>query len=137
MLGCQPKVTSELMAFDGQRAFAEVEALVQFSPRDAGTENGQKAAKHILSRLEHFGLVAEIDTFKDSTPVGKKTFHNVIGRIPGTTGKWIILGSHFDTMPGIDNFQGANDSGSSTGVLLEMARLLELQQRNWKKIEQS
>ena len=27
-------------------------------------------------------------------------------------------------MPGIENFEGANDSGSSTGVLLELARML-------------
>jgi glutaminyl-peptide cyclotransferase len=58
------------------------------------------------------------------TPEGEKTLRNVLGRIPGKTDRWIILGSHFDTMPGIKNFQGANDSGSSTGVLLELARQL-------------
>ena len=114
--------------FDGQRAFAEVEALVQISPRDAGTANGRIAAEHILQRLEDNGIAAEIDTFSDQTPDGQKTMHNVIGRIPGRTDRWIILGSHFDTMPGIENFQGANDSGSSTGVLLEIARILALQQ---------
>ena len=110
--------------FDGQRAFAEVEALVQISPRDAGTPNGRKAAEHILQRLEDIGIAAEIDTFSDQTPEGQKTMHNVIGRIPGKTDRWIILGSHFDTMPGIENFTGANDGGSSTGVLLEVARVL-------------
>jgi len=123
-VGCKNEPSIEIPTFDGQRAFAEVEALVQFSPRDAGTENGRKAAEHILDRLEGLGIQAEIDTFKDATPVGEKTFNNVIGQIPGKTGKWILLGSHFDTMPGIENFQGANDSGSSTGVLLELARLL-------------
>ena len=113
--------------FDGQRAFAEVEALVQISPRDAGTPNGRKAAEHILQRLEDNGIAAEIDTFTDQTPEGQKTMHNVIGRIPGKTDRWIILGSHFDTMPGIENFQGANDGGSSTGVLLELARVLARQ----------
>lgn len=110
--------------FDGQRAFAEVEALVAFSPRDAGTPEGWKAADHIVQRLESFGLEAGIDEFTDMTPEGEKTFRNVIARIPGTSDRWIILGSHFDTMPGIENFQGANDSGSSTGILLELARLL-------------
>lgn len=121
--GCQPEEASApLLAFDGQRAFAEVEALVAFSPRDAGTSNGWKAAKHIFQRLEAFGVEAEMDTFVDMTPTGEKTMINVVGMIPGKKEKWIILGSHFDTMPGIDNFQGANDSGSSTGVLLELAR---------------
>jgi len=124
LLGCQPEENIELPPFDGDRAFAEVEALVQFSPRDAGTSNGWKAAEHISHRLESFGIETKIDTFTDMTPEGEKTFRNVIGRIPGKTDRWIILGSHFDTMPGIENFQGANDSGSSTGVLLEIARML-------------
>ena len=124
LLGCQPEENFELPSFDGERAFAEVAALVEFSPRDAGSPNGRKAAEHISQRLEHFGVASEIVTFQDKTPAGEKTFNNVIGRIPGKTDQWIILGSHFDTMPGIENFQGANDSGSSTGVLLETARML-------------
>lgn len=128
ILGCKPERSIEIPVFDGQRAFAEVEALVQISPRDAGTPNGRKAAEHILQRLADHGIVAaEIDTFSDQTPEGQKTMHNVIGRIPGKTDRWIILGSHFDTMPGIENFQGANDGGSSTGVLLEIARILARQ----------
>jgi len=123
LLGCQPE-QANVPEFDGARAFSEVEALVQFSPRDAGTPNGQQAAEHILNRLKSFGVAAEIDTFKDGTPAGEKMMHNVVGRIPGKTDRWIILGSHFDTMPGIENFQGANDSGSSTGILLELARML-------------
>lgn len=124
--GCDPeeRASIDLPVFDGQRAYAEVEALVQFSPRDAGTPEGWKAAKHIHQRLEGFGIKAELDTFTDRTPDGEKTMINVVGTYPGKTERWIILGSHFDTMPGIDNFQGANDSGSSTGILLEMARML-------------
>ncbi len=125
MLGCQPEPIGELPEFDGQRAFAEVEALLQFTPRDAGTPNGWKAAEHIADRLKNFGVSTEIDTFTDMTPDGEKTMRNVIGRIPGKTDQWIIVGSHFDTMPGIEGFQGANDSGSSTGVLLELARIIQ------------
>jgi glutaminyl-peptide cyclotransferase len=125
-LGCRPVKNEDapMPKFNGQRAFAEVEALVAYSPRDAGTPDGWKAADHIAQRLKSFGLDTTIDTFADMTPEGEKTFRNVSGRIPGTTDRWIILGSHFDTMPGIENFQGANDSGSSTGVLLELARML-------------
>lgn len=129
LLGCRREEVIPLPPFDGERAFAEVAALVEFSPRDAGTTNGWKAAKHIAKRLEDFGVAVEIDTFADMTPKGEKTFHNVIGRIPGKTDQWIIMGSHFDTMPGIANFQGANDSGSSTGALLELARILASSKR--------
>lgn len=121
--GCRTQ-PPQLPPFDGERAYAEVEALVAFSPRDAGTEGGRAAAEHILRRLESFGLEARIDTFSDVTPAGEKSFRNVVAQIPGKNGRWIILGSHFDTMPGIPGFQGANDSGSSTGTLLELARML-------------
>ncbi|MBN2162316.1 MAG: Zn-dependent exopeptidase M28 [Pontiellaceae bacterium] len=122
--GCKPKdQVAELETFDGQRAFKAVEALVQISPRDAGTANGKKAADLIFSRLKKLGIHSEIVTFTDDTPDGPKTMHNVIGRIPGKTDRWLIVGSHFDTMPGIPGFQGANDSGSSTGVVLELARI--------------
>jgi glutaminyl-peptide cyclotransferase len=123
-LGCQPDQHVHLAPFDGTRAFAEVAALVEISPRDAGTPEGRKAAEHLFKRLETFGVAAEINTFSDMTPEGEKTMHNVVGRIPGRSDRWVILGSHFDTMPGIEHFQGANDSGSSTGVLLELARML-------------
>lgn len=118
-------VPRPIIEFNGERAFAEVEQLIRYSPRDAGTRGASFTAEHILKRLTEFGIQAEIDTFDDNTPHGIKTFHNVIGKIPGTDGNWIILGSHFDTMSGIDNFIGANDSGSSTGILLEMARMLK------------
>ena len=36
-----------------------------------------------------------------------------------------MLGSHYDTKSGIAGFEGANDSGSSTGLLLELARALK------------
>ena len=124
---CSPQQPIDMPSFHGQQAYREVEMLVTVSPRDAGTPGGRKAAEHIHQRLERFGVETEIDVFTDMTPAGEKTFRNVIGRIPGKKDRWIILGSHFDTMPGIPDFQGANDSGSSTGVLLELARMIQAQ----------
>jgi hypothetical protein len=120
--GCQ-KDELKTPPFNAQRAFEEVEELVKISPRDAGTTNGWNAAQHIYHRLGSFGIEVQTDRFTDQTPDGMKEFRNVIGRIPGQTDQWILIASHFDTMPGIPQFQGANDSGSSTGILLELARM--------------
>jgi len=120
--GCKPDVSG---AFDGKKAFAETEALVQISPRDAGTGGGRIAAIHLESRLKALGYKTVVDTFSEETPSGKMFFNNVLGRLPGKTNRLIILASHFDTKAGIsEDFQGANDSGSSSGVLLELARVL-------------
>ena len=122
-LSCK-KENPKSSLFSGERAFEEVKQIVAYSPRDAGTDGGHKAAAHIASRLEMLGLSVKLDHFTDTTPEGLKNMINVLGFLPGTSGDWIILGSHFDTMPGIDHFQGANDSGSSSGVLIELARIL-------------
>lgn len=114
--------------FDGEKALAEVAALVQISPRDAGTGGARRAAVHLESRLKDLGLKASIDTFSEETPAGKMHFNNVLGRLPGKTKRLIVLASHFDTKSGISpTFQGANDSGSSSGVLLELTRMLSKQ----------
>ena len=123
LAGCKP--AAEKSAFSGEAAYNEAAALVQISPRDSGTGNARRAAVHLETRLKELGVNAAIMTFPDDTPAGQVFFHNVVGRLPGKTNRLIILGSHFDTKSGIaPDFQGANDSGSSTGVLLELARVL-------------
>ncbi len=106
----------------GERALEEVRRLVELGPRDAGTEGAGRAAEHVRARLREMGVEAEIQEFREATPSGEKVFRNVLGRIPGRGGRIVLLGSHYDTKSGIEGFEGANDSGSSTGLLLELAR---------------
>jgi Zn-dependent M28 family amino/carboxypeptidase len=122
--GCTEKA-STLNPFSGKNAFQEVEALLNYSPRDAGTAQGHRAALHLSSRLDALGIDNHLDYFTDMTPEGPKDMVNVMGHLRGDSNEWIILASHFDTMPGIDNFYGANDSGSSSGVLIDLARVLK------------
>ncbi|MDD4621656.1 MAG: M28 family metallopeptidase [Kiritimatiellae bacterium] len=107
-------------------AFGLVAALTaERTPRDAGTPGAERAARWIADRLIERGLEARIDTFTEPTPRGPKRFHNVLAEITGASGEWIVLLSHFDTMSGIGGgFEGANDSGSSTGLLIEIAAAL-------------
>jgi len=122
LIGCSK---AESPVFDGQRAFQEVQALLARGPRIAGTPGALRAAEHLRNRLETHGVSAELDSFTEQTPLGNLTFHNVLGRLPGKTKRLIVLCSHFDTKSGISgDFQGANDSGSSSGVLLELVRVL-------------
>ena len=123
-VGCK-ETPSLTYSFSGERAYQEVEALLTISPRDAGTPQGHAAAHYLATRLAGLGIEAELDPFTDMTPVGSKEMINVMGRLKGSSDEWIILASHFDTMPGIAHFYGANDSGSSCGVLLELARVLK------------
>ncbi|MDD4016609.1 MAG: M28 family metallopeptidase [Kiritimatiellae bacterium] len=107
-------------------AWSQVTAFVdECTPRNSGTPGSENAAAWLHKRLIGQGIDTTIDRFTDSTPRGPKPFFNVLASIPGKSDKWILLLSHFDTMSGISgSFQGANDSGSSTGLLLELATAL-------------
>ncbi len=113
-------------AFDGARALAETAAFVtNHIPRVAGTEGARQAAAYLQGRLESLGWRAETDEFLDVAPGGSNIFRNVIGVLSGERPGLIILGAHYDTKGGIaDDFEGANDSGSGVGALLELARAL-------------
>lgn len=110
-------------AISGAAALEEVRAFLALGPRDAGTPGAERAADYLAERLRALGVEAEIQEFRQPSPLGPDTvFRNVLGRIPGRTGRIVLLASHFDTKTGIPDFVGANDSGSSTGLLLELAR---------------
>lgn len=112
--------------FDGAKAMAETEALSKIVPREAGGGGARRASVMLDGKLKLLGLKTTIDTFSEETPNGKMFFNNVLARIPGKTQRLIVLASHFDAKSGISkDFQGANDSGSSSGVLLELARVLK------------
>ncbi len=112
-------------AVEGERALALVRELVAITPRHSGTAGAEQAAHWIAQAIGPFSDSCEVDTFTDAASDGLLRFHNVIATLKGTGEKTVILGSHFDTKSGIsDTFQGANDSGSSTGLLIELARVL-------------
>jgi hypothetical protein len=117
---------AEAPVVDGRRALDKVRQLVAISPRDSGTENARKAAVWIAAQCRELGTKPEVDSWEEETANGKMSFHNVKAVVPGRRERRLILGSHFDTkrLPSIPGFQGANDSGSSTGLLLEIMRVI-------------
>lgn len=113
-------------AASATNAYALVEGLVQFSPRDAGSEGAAYASQWIAGKLRAAGLTPRADVWRERSGSRPDVqFCNVYADLPGETDTLLVLGSHYDTKPGIGpGFQGANDGGSSTGILLEAARLL-------------
>jgi len=109
--------------FDGARAFKHVEQLVAIGPHSAGSEGIRRAQAYIVGQLRSFGCAVDEQDFHASTPVGDVAMKNIVAKAPTTSQSIIIFASHYDSKR-LDNFVGANDGGSSTGVLLELARLL-------------
>lgn len=110
----------------GTDALRRVEALCALGPRNAMTPGAKTAAKWIADELAAMGLEPEIDEFDEPATDGSaRIFRNVLATIKGTGSGRVLLLSHYDTKSGIsDDFVGANDGGSSTGLLLALAKHL-------------
>ena len=67
------------------------------------------------------GLKPEADCWTENTAHGRKTFCNIYVDFPGPSGQTVLLAGHYDTKSGIPGFVGANDGGSSVGLLLGLA----------------
>jgi glutaminyl-peptide cyclotransferase len=114
--------------FSGEKALAHVQRLVDLGPHPPGSEAIQKARDYIEQQLRHSGWQVTRQAFNDDTPRGKVLFVNLIARFPENTNSAspsFLLCSHYDTkLFETIRFVGANDGGSSTGLLLELARVL-------------
>jgi Zn-dependent M28 family amino/carboxypeptidase len=109
------------------RAMGYVRDIVAFGRRASGSEGMKKQQAYIRQKLK--GDQLEEDTFAAQTPAGKFELRNLIAKYPGTTNEVIVIASHYDTNYPLKNYVGANDGGSSTALLLELANQFRGQKR--------
>ena len=114
----------ETGGFDGQRAYDYTAKLVSFGPRPSGSDAIKKTQDYISSELRADGCQIDEDNFNAQTPVGTLAMKNIVAKVPGAGKNVILLLTHYDTVRTTPNFVGAEDGGSSTGLMLEAARLL-------------
>lgn len=119
----QAPPASQTGGFDGAAAFDFTAKLVSFGPHPPDTDAIRRVQTYLMSELKSFGCAVDTDDFHASTPIGDLAMENVIAKIPGSGQEIILLMTHYDTKR-IPNFVGADDAGSSSGLMLEMARLL-------------
>jgi len=109
------------MHVDPTHAMQYVKEIVAFGPRWPGSKGQEKVAAYLRGKLkaDH----PEEDAFVADTPAGKLPMRNFIAKFQGTKDGIIVLGTHIDTLhpPQGNNFVGANDGGSSTGLLLAIS----------------
>jgi hypothetical protein len=111
-----------------------MEGLQAFQYHNAFRPNHDSTAQWMLTQFTDMGISdVRLDTFYH--PHANEICYNVVATIPGSFDTTIvyIAGGHYDTPIGV-NYQtgdtdystGADDNGSGTTALLEMARLLAL-----------
>jgi hypothetical protein len=118
-------------SFNGQRALEDIRQLVAIGPRVAGTPGAQAARDYIKKQLQAAGLTVVEQSFEASTPAGRVKMVNLRATLPaagaaGASKQRLVIGGHYDTKRFTDFvFVGANDAGSSTAFLIELARALK------------
>jgi Zn-dependent M28 family amino/carboxypeptidase len=93
-------------------------------PRPDGSPAIAKLRAMIKQQLATRGCELIPDRFAAQTPDGAVPMENIIAKFPGKSGRAIAITGHYDTKK-MANFVGANDGGSSTGELLELAAALQ------------
>ncbi len=111
---------------DAEQVMRHVEQIVSYGPHPPGSEAQKEVGSYIAGQLQSHGLEVQTHTFYPVTPLGRREMTNIWGVVEGKEDSIIILASHYDSKYFEDfSFLGANDGGSSSGLLLELARILK------------
>ena len=110
---------------DGLQVLRHTREIVRHGPHPPGSEAQRKAGEYIAGQLEALGLQVDTHTFRPVTPRGRLRMTNIRGILPGRDERVLILASHYDSKF-YDTFEfvGANDGASTSGLVLELARVL-------------
>jgi Zn-dependent M28 family amino/carboxypeptidase len=126
-------------SFNADSAYAYVKKQVDFGPRVPGTKAHAQCAAFFVEKLKSFKLEVIQQAGSVSTYDGK-TFQlkNIIASYKPEAANRILLLSHWDSRPIADEdisnqntaIDGADDGGSSSAVLLELARQISASKLN-------
>lgn len=121
-------LTAFLHAEEAKKATADKDRLIKVvrflseenHHRTKDPEKKKLTIDYIINTLKAAGLEASQDDFTVVFDDG--TFTNIHALKKGRTDKRIIIGAHFDNVPGSP---GADDNASGVAVLLELAHMLK------------
>lgn len=123
--------------FNADSAYAYVNKQVAFGPRVPNSNEHIACGDYLVAELKRFGANV-IEQRADLKAYTGTVLHarNIIGSFNTENSNRILLFAHWDTRPFSDNdpdeknhkipVQGANDGASGVGVLLEVARNLQM-----------
>jgi Zn-dependent M28 family amino/carboxypeptidase len=117
------------LRIDPQRVWGYVAGFVASGSRPLGSPGHKNAEAYIHAHLK--GDKVEDDFFTQPTPQGDLPVRNIVAKYPGNKPGIVVFASHYETNIWLPkSYVGANDSGSSTGLLLEFASLLRERVKN-------
>jgi hypothetical protein len=101
---------------------------VDIGARPMGSPNERRAMEFALAKFRQFGVndvylmpITEYPGFRGGPPTNTRS-GVAVGVLRGATDRIIVLGAHMDSAD--PDVPGANDDGSGSAVILELARVL-------------
>ena len=129
-------------AFSADAAFEHIRTQVGFGPRVAGMPGHARQLQWMTEYLRARADTVELQPFTHTHTVSGQQLQmtNVLARFNPQATERLLLLTHWDTRPTADYdaddqarnqpVPGANDGGSGTAVLLEIANILKTQKPN-------
>jgi Zn-dependent M28 family amino/carboxypeptidase len=127
-------LAAQAQHFNGTKALEYARQFVSIGPRWPTSQNHLKAEEFLRNQFKRDQV--EEDAFTASTPIGPVGMRNFIVRFAGKKDGVIVLASHYDTNYWLKNinFVGANDGGSTTGLLMAIGDQLRAETAGGKKL---
>jgi Zn-dependent M28 family amino/carboxypeptidase len=121
--------------FNGAKALEYARQFVAIGPRWPTSQGHAQAEAFLRNHFQHDQL--EEDAFTANTPIGPVPMRNFIVRFPGKKDGVIVLATHYETNYWLKNinYVGANDGGSTTGLLMAIADQLRAETAGGKKLD--
>lgn len=131
--------TSDPPQFDADRAWAHLVKQCDYGPRVPGSSARDSVAFYLTRSLATYGAAVSTQRFSVRDPYSDRSIPmiNVIGSFYPDRDRRVMLAAHYDSRPWADEEDddllktqpvlGANDGASGVAVLLEIGRLLSVQ----------
>ncbi|KAI8058556.1 hypothetical protein BDF22DRAFT_616268 [Syncephalis plumigaleata] len=135
-----PTVVTDAVREDNLRTIAQLPGLEKLAvpngaylkpflvPRPVGSNAHKEVQAYIRSTFTSLGWKVDEDRFDDKTPLGVKSFNNIIvTKFPEAT-RQLVLAAHYDSLyfppPNDNKFVGATDSSVPCAMLVDIATSL-------------
>ena len=133
----EPATPVALLPFDADSAYSFVAAQTAFGPRVPNSEAHKACADYLIQKMSEYCDTVIAQRFTATTYDGNRLAAvNIISSFAPEKKNRILLGAHWDSRhiadhdPNTENrnnpIDGANDGASGVGVLMELARQLQL-----------
>ncbi len=130
-------VAASEIEFSADSAYRYVCEQTAFGPRVPGSESHAKCLDYLVASMKRMGAEVEVqEGFGRSFDGSNLPVRNIIAKINPSKANRVMLCSHWDSRPFADHdadasyhntpIDGANDGASGVGVLIEIARQLQI-----------